>query len=476
MQFPPALHESIARSVHIDKEALIATHEQERTPSVRLHSKKMDVELCKSLLPLGNPIPWSTNGFWLQDKKYSFKADPLWHGGAYYVQEASSMFLDFALRSLQLNHPLQVMDLCAAPGGKSIILYDYLQKDDIFFANEAIPKRQSSLQENIIKWGMQHLLITNWFPEKMSDVLNKRFDVVLADVPCSGSGLFRKKKEYVHEWSEQIVHQCVQRQKQILRQTERLVKVGGILMYCTCSYSTEENEDMIEHLIDNGCWRSVGLHIPNHWGVVETTTKLHQAKGYRFFPHLSGGEGFFLAILQKDGDRNASTFLSVRKKDMQAKTANSFLSQPIKKSMLSFDDQSFDIFSCPQQQLYVKDSNVYAFSDTLAAFLQQYGNVLRPNLLANKIGRLKNGLFIPSHEWAMKMDAEHMGLPYLTINKKAALDFIAGGASIDEDTHIHIPKNTWFCIAYEGLILGFMKKTSDGSLKNYYPSAWANQV
>jgi 16S rRNA C967 or C1407 C5-methylase (RsmB/RsmF family) len=207
-------------------------------------STSLDVLQQHPSTPL-RAVPWSSSGYYLSQRP-SFTLDPLLHAGAYYVQEASSMFLEQALKqSIDLAQPLLVLDLCAAPGGKSTLLQSIISNESLLVSNEVIQTRVNILKENIIKWGAGNVVVTNNDPSAFSK-LHGLFDVLVIDAPCSGSGLFRRDAEAINEWSEDNVQLCSQRQQRILADAWHCLKEDGVLIYSTCSYSAEEDEEILD--------------------------------------------------------------------------------------------------------------------------------------------------------------------------------------------------------------------------------------
>lgn len=193
------------------------------------------------------PVPWTQNGYYLAQRP-SFTFDPLFHAGVYYVQEASSMFLEQALRqTTDLSQPLKVLDLCASPGGKSTHLQSLLSPASLLVSNDVIRSRAHVLKDNIVKWGSLNVVVTNNDPADFS-ALENYFDVIVVDAPCSGSGLFRRDEDAIGEWSVNNVTLCTQRQQRILADAWPSLKRGGLLIYSTCSYSMEEDEDIVKWL------------------------------------------------------------------------------------------------------------------------------------------------------------------------------------------------------------------------------------
>ncbi len=262
--------------------------------SIRLHPQKLGG------LAIPNPVPWTEYGYWL-DKRPVFTLDPIFHGGGYYVQDASSMFLEYIWKNIisELDGPIRVLDLCASPGGKSSHLVSMMGPEDLLVSNEVIASRVNPLRENLIKWGYPNVMITSSDPSKFSSVRGA-FDVIVVDAPCSGEGLFRKDKNAIREWSTDHVELCVLRQRRILEDIWPCLKEGGILIYSTCTFNDQENEENVNWLCEEFSFESMDLDLPTEWNVYETET--FAQKGYKFLPNRTSGEGFFASVLRKTTD------------------------------------------------------------------------------------------------------------------------------------------------------------------------------
>ncbi len=272
-----------------DKEGFIHVHESgEQITSIRCNPFKPFVPEFE----LGDRIPWTTQGFYL-DKRPSFTKDPLFQAGCYYVQEAGSMFLEYALsKTLDLKQDLNILDLCAAPGGKSTVLNSIMSKGSLLVSNELIQNRSQTLAYNLSKWGQANTVVTNNTPEQFEN-LPGFFDLLVVDAPCSGSGLFRKQEDAMEEWSPEHVNSCSLRQKNILGSALKCLKEGGHLFYSTCSYSREENESIVDWLVMEMGMEVLNPVVDPAWNIVQNE------KGFRFYPHLLRSEGFFCSILVK---------------------------------------------------------------------------------------------------------------------------------------------------------------------------------
>jgi len=227
-------------------EALFDGLQQEATVAVRINPfKARHLQVNPQLL--ADPVPWCPGAYYLDGHK-AFTFDPLFHAGAYYVQDASSMYLAEVLRKYETSDtPLAALDLCAAPGGKSTLLTSHLPENSLLISNEPIRKRAQVLTENMQKWGYPGSIVTQNYPDEFGHFCSV-FDLILADVPCSGEGMFRKDPVAVREWSLDNVHQCVQRQREILRAIVPTLKPGGLFIYSTCTFNRFEDEEQVEWL------------------------------------------------------------------------------------------------------------------------------------------------------------------------------------------------------------------------------------
>ena len=252
----------------------------------------------------GEPVPWCSEGRYLA-KRPDFTLDPLLHGGAYYVQEASSMFVAYLLRQL-VKEPVKMLDLCAAPGGKSTAARTVLPDESVLFANEPNGKRAQILLENIQKFGHERVVVTQCWPRDFGES-GLLFDVMLADVPCSGEGMFRKDDVAIDEWSEANVRMCQQRQREIVSDAWDCLRKDGLLIYSTCTLNTEENEENVRWIAEELGAEPVDVPVEPDWGITGSLLKGYAAPVYRFIPGYTRGEGLFMAALRKISDTaNAS--------------------------------------------------------------------------------------------------------------------------------------------------------------------------
>ena len=259
--------------------------------SIHLHPVKTNPQFVNN-----HPVPWHKNlGRYLEERPV-FTLDPTFHAGSFYVQEASSMFIaqgfEYFFKPDQRSG-LKVLDLCAAPGGKSTLLASLLPSDAFFLANEVIQSRYQILNHNLDKWGLPNTSSSNHDPDDFK-ALEGFFDFILVDAPCSGEGLFRKDENAREEWSEENVILCAGRQKRILQAAVPLLKKGGILAYSTCTYNDLENQENCLWLENEFNLHHEAIPLTSDWGIVS------KERGYQFYPHKVRGEGFFCAFFKKE--------------------------------------------------------------------------------------------------------------------------------------------------------------------------------
>ena len=271
----------------------LGAFEEEAPVSIRLNST---LYTLNSKL---NIVPWCPEGFYLEGRP-QFTFDPLFHAGCYYVQEAASMFVCHILRSLFTIHcPLStVLDLCAAPGGKSTAMRSVLPEECVLVSNEPVPTRAQILLENITKWGAPNCIVTNNYPRDFRKAKAK-FDLILCDVPCSGEGMFRKDPATISEWSLQNVEKCWRLQREIVSDAWECLNPGGIMIYSTCTFNTKENEENVRWIMDTYDAEPIAIPTDPSWNITGSLLPGFDAPVYRFIPGITKGEGLFVCALRK---------------------------------------------------------------------------------------------------------------------------------------------------------------------------------
>ena len=267
---------------------------EEAPVSIRVNRAKWDGGVAH-----GERVPWSVDGYYLPDRP-NFTFDPLLHAGCYYVQEASSMFVERVLGQY-VTEPVEMLDMCAAPGGKSLAAIATLPEGSWLMSNEPIRQRASILAENVSKWGSERMVVVNNYPVQISKSKMK-FDVILCDVPCSGEGMFRKDAQAIREWSVQNVEKCRQLQREIVAEAWKCLRPGGILVYSTCTFNTRENEENVRWIMDEYGAELLPVDVSREWNVVGSLLEGFDGPVYRFIPGVTRGEGIFMAVMRKEGE------------------------------------------------------------------------------------------------------------------------------------------------------------------------------
>ncbi len=448
MKLPDQLVTSLATTKGFNKESFQKTHELgEQVTSIRLNPFKINKpETVFSVENIAGAIPWTSKGYYLSQRP-SFTFDPLFHAGCYYVQEASSMLLEQALRqTVDLTVPLKVLDLCAAPGGKTTHIQSLISSDSLLVSNEVIRGRASILKDNLIKWGSSNVMVTNNDPRDFSQLSNY-FDVLVVDAPCSGSGLFRKEAEAIEEWSSSNVQLCAQRQQRILADVWPALKNGGILIYATCSYSMEEDEAIVNWVMNSFKADTIPLSLQESWGVVETKEKGY---GYRCWPDKVKGEGFFLACFKKG---ESEDFLSKKSKKEKRK------SELVRLKERALADQWF---KGEGFQYYSRENTIYAWPEIVADDFLLLLNELHVVYSGTIIGTVVRDKLIPDHALAMSGNIEET-IVRLPVDKENAIRFLQ-----KKEMTIAATDKGWQLVAYNDHPLGWVNALSN-RMNNYYP-------
>lgn len=424
-----------------EAEAFFLSLDQPSPTSIRLHHLR-----GKASFDLSHKVPWCDTGYYLPTRPF-FYLDPHWHGGAYYVQEASSMILDYILNEVaSVQKPRIWLDLCAAPGGKTGILAKHMGPADVLVANEVVSQRRNILRENLVKAGYLNTFISG---EPAVSFKRPLADIILVDAPCAGEGMMRKDDEAIRQWNPSLVHSCSLMQKQIVQDAANALKSDGYLIYSTCSYSMEENIENISHFIRTHNLQPVPVSFPEAWGICEI--KNGEALGYQLYPHKVNGEGLFIAVLKKDSSVEA--FHGREKKPFK-----SFVETP----------EWLSAYLPPDASLLVRKNN--EFYELLTAAAEANANEVVMHLpgarLVIEAGELKGKDFVPAHTLAMSGLARD-AFPGIEVDLHRALDYLERSIQ----TLPQVISNGWHVIYFEGTPLGWAKNTPQG-WKNHYPMHW----
>ena len=446
MKTTPSLPKEFEERIHVELGSgfndFLASLQKPSPISIRLNPYK------PSLME-GESIPWSKYGRYLGERPV-FTLDPSFHAGAYYVQEASSMLLEQAItQSCDLTKPLRVLDLCAAPGGKSTHLLSLLNPSSLLVSNEVIRSRSSVLSENIQKWGHANVVVTSNDPEDFQQ-LEGFFDVIVVDAPCSGEGLFRKDPAAMNEWSTDNVQLCSQRQRRILTDVLPALKENGILVYSTCTYNKQENENNLIWLAKENEFDFDPLALDSQWGV-EPMQK-ENALGYRCYPHKVKGEGLFISVLRKKTSSKQLRIKSRRKFTYAQKK----ITEQLNTWMIGPDKFTF----VQQENLLIAvPSSLYED----VQFLQEQLHIVTKG---TAVAEVKHDKLIPEHAFALSINRNEDHFQKITLTLAQALQYLRKETFVLEEG-----KKGFALMTYNNHALGWVNLLGN-RFNNLYPSGW----
>lgn len=450
---PEAFLNRMRQMLGSEYEEFLAAFQGERHQALRLNPLKTgwkgktvpEAFSGKSRL---TPVPWAENGYYyeagLQPGKHPFH-----EAGLYYIQEPSAMM---PAELLEVEPGERVLDLCAAPGGKSTQLAAKLKGRGLLLANEIHPTRAKILSENVERMGIQNACVTNEAPGNLCRIFSQYFDRILVDAPCSGEGMFRKNEAACEEWSLENVMLCADRQDEILDQAALMLRPGGRLVYSTCTFSEEENEGSIERFLHRHAdFRLVPGLAPTVEGAGLADCRGRLAGTVRLMPHRIRGEGHFAAVLEREGESAAADIV------------NADFRRPSRQELGEYQD------FCRENLKYVPgdagSAGYIRFGDNL--YLVPKGlpdmkgvRILRPGL---HLGELKKNRFEPSHALALALSPED-AVHILNLNADDPNIF----AYLNGQSFAAAGEKGWYLICVEGFSLGWGKLTG-GMMKNHYP-------
>ncbi|MBP6184929.1 MAG: hypothetical protein KA479_08295 [Saprospiraceae bacterium] len=445
MELPDAFEDQMRQILGTSYGAFRESLDEPSPTSIRLNPLKR-VEGLR----INEPVPWCTDGFYLEHRPV-FTLDPLFHAGAFYVQEASSMVIERLFQHIpKSDKPLAVLDLCAAPGGKTTHLLSLISPKDILIANEVHPQRAIVLEENLTRWGNPNVLVTKMAAHQLAAQWYEIFDVILVDAPCSGEGMFRKDMLSIKEWSAENIERCVIRQQDILLHAMNMLAPGGHLIYSTCTYNTKENEAQVQWMLTQS---PMEINLPEQapvGGILKNT------EGFRCYPHLVKGEGFFCSMLQKttsSGRKDLGYF-----KPYVLKPAL-FDKKLIRQEDISYVDQKVSL-----RLLEGKNETIKLYPEQLLE--SHYDLILSKSISKSGIiaGHFKGRtLFVPDHELAMSslLSAE---VAHLDTTNDQAIDYLRK-VSLD----VFNAKPGYQVIRFEQQTLGWIK-CIPGRINNLLPN------
>lgn len=413
--------------------------------SIRINPLKCDMKtIC--IADFKKNVAWCMNTGIYLNKRPAFTFDPLLHCGVFYVQEASSMFIDHVIRQT-VKEPVVMLDLCAAPGGKTTACRTALPEGSLLISNEPIHTRANILSENIQKFGHPDIIITNNYPRdfKKSGI---EFDVILADVPCSGEGMFRKEKDAIEEWSSQNVDTCRKLQREIINDIWPCLKPGGILIYSTCTFNAKENEENAEWIVSELGAEFIDIETKKEWNI--TGALKSNIPAYRFIPGISEGEGLFMTVIRKKGHYNDNKKYTNTKQKYKNKTVEM---TPLKNNeTFNIHEKGDKIIAIPKSWIHTHDA------------VTKKLNVIHAGVT---IGTRKGKDIIPDQSLALSICLDRSKFTCFDINYEQAINYLRKDTiSLPSD----IPKGI-ILLTYKGIPIGFGKNIGN-RVNNLYPQEW----
>ncbi|MBQ7254116.1 MAG: rRNA cytosine-C5-methyltransferase [Bacteroidales bacterium] len=401
----------------------------------------------------GESVPWCGDAFYL-DERPVFSLDPMLHAGAYYVQDPSAMFVGaLAKRVISgFEVPLKVLDLCAAPGGKSTAIAASLRPSDLLVSNEVIGSRASILAKNMVKWGSSNAIVTNNDPEEFARIA-ETFDIILADVPCSGEGMFRKDVGAIAEWSPENVRLCAARQRRIVADVWNSLREGGYLIYSTCTFNSSENDDNVEWIC-----RELGADVELLTGALASSVAMETNHGLQFAPGITRGEGQYVALLRKTVPaKGCHQGKPAAGKDRPGKVSKS--AKSIKCDWVPPGMTCYEVETSAGRMLKAYPSNLESEIRSLESSLK----VIRSGVA---VASVKGRDLVPQADLALSQAFNRDAFVQVELSHEQALQFLRCEALRIPDA----PKG-FLTVTYEHLPLGFVKNLGNRA-NNLFPQAW----
>ncbi len=441
MNLPQEFTQRMMHMLGKEAPAFFASYEQEKFQGLRVNTLKVMPEKFIHMVDWElEPVPWATGGFYYPGTIRPAK-HPFYHAGLYYIQEPSAMS---PAEVLSPQPGDKVLDLCAAPGGKTTQLAGFMKGKGILVANDNNPQRIKALVKNIERYGITNAIVTNETPDRLAKIFTGYFDKILVDAPCSGEGMFGKEPDIVKDWSEGYIQTCCSMQRDILEDAARMLRPGGKLVYSTCTFATEEDEQQIERFLREHPEFEL-LTIPSYPGWV----------GGRLWPHRIKGEGHFLALLQKKEEVDQIEhhiepgFL---KKDKVPEEFTQFINDVLPTWNNRFQDDTYLTFH---------EDRVFLTSLSLPSLKGL--RIARQGWL---LGTLKKNRFEPSQALAIGVTREMAAnVVDFATGEEDVLRYLRG------ETIMRESKKGWQLVCVDGFPLGWAKGAVT-MIKNMYPQGW----
>lgn len=419
-------------------EGFVSCLDEANVRGINVNTNKISINDFVKLFPYKiSKIPYNVNGFYLNED-FKIGSHPYHHAGLFYSQDPSAQA---PICGVDIHDDWKVLDMCASPGGKSIQIASKL-KNGFLISNEYDKKRSQILYSNIERMGFDNVIVTNENSSNLSKAFSGYFDLVVIDAPCSGEGMFRKSDISINEWSEKNIETCVSRQKEILDNASSMVKKDGYILYSTCTYELDENENMIKWFTENYNYVVVALNLSlNNYSV----PGIGIPEARRFYPHISPGEGQFVCLLKNNNEVvEKNCFISHKKPtNSEMKIINDFL-------------KHIDL----DLEVYIINNKVYSSK------CDKLNNL---NIVSSgvQIGEVKHNYFIPNHNVFTAYGKYFKNKVNLNLDDNRVMKYLHG-EEIQYDC-----ENGYGVLMVDGYPIGGFK-ASNGNLKNHYPKGLRN--
>jgi 16S rRNA C967 or C1407 C5-methylase (RsmB/RsmF family)/NOL1/NOP2/fmu family ribosome biogenesis protein len=452
---PSEFLKRIETQAYIDAAGLTSAFEVPSFTSVRINTRKWP-----DPLPAYERVEWEPDGYYLPGRPL-FTGDPLFHAGVYYPQESSSMFAGEMFRQLiPATGGIRILDLCGAPGGKSTHLATLAGDDGLLVANEVIRSRASVLAENITKWGTGNVIVTNADPSRFAS-LPGFFDLIIADAPCSGEGMFRSEVA-VREWSVQNARLCSERQRRIVMEAWPSLRPGGILIYSTCTFSPAENEENVAWLGSVTGAESLTVSLPAGSNIVPV--RFSGVEGYGFHPGRVRGDGFFIAALRKPPGHPDQPAGRTGRVYPEATGHRAQLKNGLRPSPEAFSrSELFTSFG--RDRLVMLEGRIIALAAGADLFNHIY-NRLPVIKAGTMIGEVRKNELVPAHDLAMSVRQREGSWPERPLTLSEAVDYL----QLESLKADGMPAGR-VLVTYRGVALGFVNNIGN-RVNNGYPRQW----
>ncbi|MBR5598346.1 MAG: RsmB/NOP family class I SAM-dependent RNA methyltransferase [Lachnospiraceae bacterium] len=433
-------------------DSFLSGFEKPRFHALRRNPLKIGKTEFEDLMPFAlTPVPWATTGYYYENDIQPGKHE--YHeAGLYYIQEPSAMSV---VEYLEIKPGEYILDLCAAPGGKTTQIAGFLQGDGLLICNEIHPQRAKILSENIERMGVKNALVTNETPQRLSAAFPGYFDKILVDAPCSGEGMFRKNEEALDEWSPENVQMCADRQDEILEEVAKMLRPGGRICYSTCTFAPAENEECMARFLQKyPQFHLIEVEKKGNMSAGEPKYSKVEAEGLektiRLWPHKLDGEGHFIAVLEKDG------ILEEEHKPLPKNGFEKAINEKEYREYRDFENEFLKIHM--EQECMMFGEQLYAMPANMPALKGL--KVLRPGL---HLGTMKKKRFEPSHALALALKPKEVRYTWdLKSGSLESKQYLSG------QTFAANGEKGWYLITVDGYSLGW-GKLAGGIMKNHYP-------